>query len=1072
MENSLNVLFVGNTDNDILLIVPQLSSAGYLISYLCAHTPDEMSATIEQHTWDLILSGNNPDSFNATTALNLYQEIGCDIPFLVMSEYFTDETAAEWMNSGARDVLKMSQLVRLPPVIKRELRGRGISSERLSAGMTLEKNEISTQGVTEVTALKKGKSLVASGKSRLSRGEAVSKSGNWELYFDSGTISASEGAQRLYGLKGEKWDYSEVKGIPLPEYRELLDNSLLRLVNEGIPYDIEYRIKQQTTGQIIDIHSIAEYNANERILFGVIQDITDRKKAEEALLKSEEKYRLLIENQGEGVATVDLEETFVFANPAADQMFGVPIGDLVNRNLLDFLAPEQIKKIREQSARRAQLEKGSYEIEIITQAGESRHLLVTATPQTNSAGRITGTFGIFRDVTERIKSEKELINSEKKYRELANSLPVCVFETDLTGQIIFANATCSDWFGYSETELSSGMNILHLVQAEERPRANERFHHIINQNVHTTSEYNVIRNDGSTFPVLASVFSVYNNGLVSGVRGTLVDISERKMAEKKLKMSERNLTNLISNLPGFAYRCKNDKDWTMEYLSEGFSTITGYSIQEILEYKNVTFNELIHPDYRDYLWEQWQTSLALGTSLEEEYPIIHKNGEIRWVWERGRDVFDEDGTLLYLEGFISDITARKRIELVQKVLYDISTAVLTTQNLGELIEMIRCQLGKLLDTNNFYVALYDKATRMLHSPYSNIHSDIPNSWPASNSLTGYLIDQKRALLLTEQELSALANSGAIQVFGTPAKSWLGVPLRQEEHIFGAFVVQSYDNPNAFSLKDLEMLEFISHQISLFILQKRSEGELQAALVKAEESNQLKSAFLAMMNHELRTPLTHILGFSELIMSGVAPEENVNFATSIQTSGQNLLSIIEGVFALALVEQTKIKLTNQTFSLMDHFMENKASFDHILRTSAKSENIRLIFRPDSHWLSSYVTTDRSKINQVLTNLFKNAVKFTHEGTIEFGFKIEDDSRLTFYITDTGIGISKDKQSVIFDYFRQGDDSYTRDYGGIGIGLAISRKIAQILRGELMVVSEPGMGSTFSLTVPVELSYIKE
>jgi signal transduction histidine kinase len=154
------------------------------------------------------------------------------------------------------------------------------------------------------------------------------------------------------------------------------------------------------------------------------------------------------------------------------------------------------------------------------------------------------------------------------------------------------------------------------------------------------------------------------------------------------------------------------------------------------------------------------------------------------------------------------------------------------------------------------------------------------------------------------------------------------------------------------------------------------------------------------------------------------------------------------------------------------MENKASFDHILRTSAKSENITLIFRPDSHWLSSYVTTDRSKINQVLTNLFKNAVKFTHEGTIEFGFKIEYDSRLTFYITDTGIGISKDKQSIIFDYFRQGDDSYTRDYGGIGIGLAISRKIAQILRGELMVVSEPGLGSTFSLTVPVELSYIKE
>ena len=154
------------------------------------------------------------------------------------------------------------------------------------------------------------------------------------------------------------------------------------------------------------------------------------------------------------------------------------------------------------------------------------------------------------------------------------------------------------------------------------------------------------------------------------------------------------------------------------------------------------------------------------------------------------------------------------------------------------------------------------------------------------------------------------------------------------------------------------------------------------------------------------------------------------------------------------------------------MENKASLDNILRTSAKQEQIQLIFRPDTRWLSSYVTADRSKINQVLTNLFKNAVKFTHKGTIEFGYKIENESTLMFYIKDTGIGIPKEKQNIIFDFFRQGDDSYTRVYGGIGVGLAIANKITKILQGELKVVSEPGQGSTFSLTLPVELSDIKE
>jgi signal transduction histidine kinase len=104
---------------------------------------------------------------------------------------------------------------------------------------------------------------------------------------------------------------------------------------------------------------------------------------------------------------------------------------------------------------------------------------------------------------------------------------------------------------------------------------------------------------------------------------------------------------------------------------------------------------------------------------------------------------------------------------------------------------------------------------------------------------------------------------------------------------------------------------------------------------------------------------------------------------------------------------------------------------------------------------------------LNNLFKNAVKFTHEGTIEFGFKMMEGSSLMFYIKDTGIGIPKEKQGIIFDFFRQGDDTTTKAYGGIGIGLAISKKIAYILKGEIKVVSEPDAGSTFSLMVPVEV-----
>jgi signal transduction histidine kinase len=240
--------------------------------------------------------------------------------------------------------------------------------------------------------------------------------------------------------------------------------------------------------------------------------------------------------------------------------------------------------------------------------------------------------------------------------------------------------------------------------------------------------------------------------------------------------------------------------------------------------------------------------------------------------------------------------------------------------------------------------------------------------------------------------------------------------------------------------------------------------------KAVESDRLKSAFLATMNHELRTPLNHILGFSDLILAGVKPDVVIEYVKNIQASGRNLLSIIEDIFELAVVEQSVVKVRKQIFRVEDLFAEIKTSFEYILKSSGKDEQIKLVYRPDNHFLSNTIGADRSKINQVLVNLFKNSVKFTDAGTIEFGFKILDHDKLRFYIRDTGIGIPFDKQTIIFDWFRQGDDSHSRQYGGVGIGLAISQKIAQVLNGELTVESEPGNGSTFYFTVPVVMTEI--
>ena len=314
----------------------------------------------------------------------------------------------------------------------------------------------------------------------------------------------------------------------------------------------------------------------------------------------------------------------------------------------------------------------------------------------------------------------------------------------------------------------------------------------------------------------------------------------------------------------------------------------------------------------------------------------------------------------------------------------------------------------------------------------------------------------------ERERKVLENQGI--------KSILLAPVFIDDGFWGFIGFDDCYNERIWSPIEEKLLDAAANNIGAAYIRKKNQDELIVAKEQAEESDRLKSAFLATMNHELRTPINHILGFSELILSDAMPDDNKSFASSINISGKNLLDIVEDIFDLALAEHANVKVKLHTFRLMEHFMEIKSIFDQLLQNSDRGDKIQLIYKPETRLLSKYITMDRSKVSQVLINIFKNALKFTNEGSIEFGFSSESTENITFYIKDSGIGIPKEKQKLIFEYFRQGDDSPTRNYGGIGIGLSICSKISKILNGDLSVFSENGEGSTFKFTIPVELSEV--
>jgi PAS domain S-box-containing protein len=249
--------------------------------------------------------------------------------------------------------------------------------------------------------------------------------------------------------------------------------------------------------------------------------------------------------------------------------------------------------------------------------------------------------------------------------------------------------------------------------------------------------------------------------------------------------------------------------------------------------------------------------------------------------------------------------------------------------------------------------------------------------------------------------------------------------------------------------------------------KRVRLELVNAKEKAEESDRLKSAFLANISHELRTPLNAIIGFSGLIMESGPDENTLPYSKIILTSGQHLLSMVEDIFDSTMIETGQIRMNYEKADIVpimedvrdmmqgERLREEKSEVALSLNLNVAARNIPLI-------------TDTRKLKQVLINLLRNALKFTDRGDIEFGFsEITENGKsfLKFYVRDTGIGIDKSHHETIFNIFRQIDDTHTRKFGGLGIGLSIAKKTVEHMGGRIWVESEHKKGSIFYFTIPV-------
>jgi len=537
------------------------------------------------------------------------------------------------------------------------------------------------------------------------------------------------------------------------------------------------------------------------------------------------------------------------------------------------------------------------------------------------------------------------------------------------------------------------------------------------------------------------------------------EIIERKQTEEKIKnLSSRNQLILDTTMDGYVL---TNLDGKIVDVNPAYCTMIGYSKEELLEMNITDLDAEIKPKEISLKTKQL---LSQGYSRNESIQRC-KNGKVLNLdMSIGVMHINETPMVFY---FIRNITSQKYAEKIQRVLLNISNAAITKDNLIELICSIKDELGTVIDTTNFYIALYNDETDTLSLPFIEDEKDVVTSIPSGNTLTYYVIKTQSTLLATKEKLKELEDLGEVGKYGSDSEIWLGVPLKIKGKVFGVLVVQSYTDEFAYDESDVEILEFISEQISIAIKRKDDEQKLKEAFDKATESDRLKSVFLATMTHELRTPLNAVIGFSEIIKTeDLSIDEIKTFNKTINISGNHLLNIVEDIFEITLIETGELKLAKESVSLQK-LLNEVHEFIKIEQQNTEKEHIDLRLKIPPELKKISIETDPLKFKQILINLLKNALKFTPKGSVEYGIikdHISKEALLKFYVKDTGIGIPKNKREIIFEIFRQVEESHSRTYGGTGIGLSIAKKLTELLGGKIWIDPNFTKGSTFYFTIP--------
>lgn len=656
--------------------------------------------------------------------------------------------------------------------------------------------------------------------------------------------------------------------------------------------------------------------------------------------------------------------------------------------------------------------------------------------------------GVNFDVTELELARRQEAEKQQQFEALLESAPDALVITDADGFITLVNRRALELFGYRPGEMI-GESVEILMPEDQR-----QGHVAMRDAFVNAARAGALRNsnarelfaahrDGHLIPVEISL-NPMRQGTGLRIIAALRDITDRKAMQRALTLRDQEYSRLVSTIPGTVYRARADEHWTMLYMNDAVEDLTGYPASEFINNAVRSYASIIHPDDVGHVSHTISAAVAADRTFTLEYRIVDSRGDVRYLFETGRAEFDDEGASNTLVGTLIDITPRMRAEQQQQE---------SEQRLLLIAEAADLGLWEYLKEGDRFITNVNFTRLMRYEPLELRES--ADTWsPLRHGLDTVVRlthpdDLPRALKVASDCLE-----GRLDLYRCEHRVLCGDGEWRWFLDVGQ-VVERDDNGRMTRIAGVR----INHHVERLLTQ-----ELEAARDEAQAATAAKSSFLANMSHEIRTPMNAIMGMTHLAQRTRLDDRQRDYLAKIELSATTLLSIINDILDFSKIEAGKLSIETIPFSLDE-------VFDRLANTTgmrAAEKHIEFLFKLSPE-LPRLVLGDPVRLGQILVNLCSNAVKFTDEGgeviaAVDVLEHSDDHFVLHFSVSDTGIGLSAEQQSMLFQAFSQADPSTTRKYGGTGLGLAICKNLVDMMGGDIWVESEYGVGSVFHFTLP--------